>query len=77
MGFALICVVSIVALGAVAAIASMLTKGGTDEPITLGDDCSTCTSKTDGSCKIACLMDNARARRGASEKKMSEEAINP
>ena len=79
MGFVLICVVSLVALGALAAIASMLTKGGTDEPVVQGEDCATCTSKADGSCKIACLMENAKARRAASEteKKMGEEAIIP
>ncbi|MBR1932591.1 MAG: hypothetical protein IJ841_02780 [Prevotella sp.] len=62
MGFALICIVSIVALGAVAAIASMLTKGGTDEPIALGEDCSTCSSHADGTCQIACLMDEKRKK---------------
>ena len=57
MQFVIICLVALVALGVVAALASMLTKGGTDEPIVEGRDCSTCASKSSGDCKIACLLD--------------------
>ena len=58
MNFALICILSIAALGIVAAVASYFQKG--DDEIVVGHDCSTCTSHNDGSCKIACLMDEKR-----------------
>ncbi len=61
MSFLLICVIAIVALGVVAAIASW---GSTDDPIVEGDDCATCTSKNDGSCKIACLMEEKKRQQG-------------
>ncbi len=41
MDFIIICIVSLVALGVVAAIASMMTKGGTDAPI-VGAECGDC-----------------------------------
>lgn len=59
MSFALICIIAIGALGVIAAISSI---GGKDEPIVEASDCSTCTSKTDGSCKIACLMEEKKKR---------------
>lgn len=61
MNFVLIAVGAIVALGIVAALASM---GGKDEPVVQGHDCSTCASMTDGSCKIACLMEEKKKREG-------------
>lgn len=64
MEFALICIVALVVLGVVAAIASMLTKGGTDEPIVEGHDCASCSSKVSGDCKIACLMEEKKRREG-------------
>lgn len=64
MGFALICIISIMALGAVAAIASLLSKGGTDDPIVVAEDCASCSSRADGSCKIACLMEEKKQREG-------------
>ena len=64
MEFALICIVSLAALGVVAAIASMLTKGGTDEPVTEAHDCATCSSKVSGDCKIACLIEEKKRREG-------------
>ncbi len=64
MGFIIISIASILALGAVAAIASLFSKGGTDEPINVGQDCATCTSHNDGSCKIACLMDEKKRKEG-------------
>ncbi len=63
MSFALICILSIVALGVVAAIASFFQKG--DDEIVVGHDCSTCTSHDDGSCKIACLMDEKKKKDAA------------
>jgi len=56
MKFALICIVSLVVLGIIAALASMFTKGGTDAPVVEGKDCATCSSIADGSCKIGCLL---------------------
>lgn len=61
MSFALIAVGSIVVLGLVAALASF---GDKDEPIVQGKDCATCSSLTDGSCKIACLMEEKKKREG-------------
>lgn len=56
MKFVLICIGSLVVLGIIAALASMFTKGGTDTPVVEGQDCSTCSSVADGSCKIGCLL---------------------
>jgi hypothetical protein len=64
MQFALICIGALVALGIVAALASMLTKGGTDEPVVEGHDCASCSSKVSGDCKIACLMEEKKRREG-------------
>lgn len=64
MQFALICVGSIVVLGVVAALASMLTKGGTDEPIVEAHDCASCSSKASGDCKIACMMEEKKRKEG-------------
>ena len=60
MEFALICVVALALLGIVAAVSSMLTKGGTDEPIVEAHDCASCSSKNSGDCKIACLMEEKK-----------------
>ena len=59
-----ICVVALGALGLIAAIASMLTKGGTDAPGVEGHDCSTCSSVASGECKIGCLLEEERRREG-------------
>ena len=64
MKFALICISSLVVLGIVAALASIFTKGGTDEPVVEGHDCSTCSSKASGDCKIACLLEEKKQREG-------------
>lgn len=61
MNFALICIIAIVALGALAALSSI---GSKEESIVEGKDCSTCISKTDGSCKIACLMEEKKKQEG-------------
>jgi len=53
-----------VALGIVAALASMLTKGGTDEPVVEAHDCASCSSKASGDCKIACLMEEKKRKEG-------------
>lgn len=63
MTFALICVLAIVVLGVIAAV----TSRGEETPIVQGHDCSTCTNAHDGSCKIACLMEEKRKREEAEE----------
>ena len=60
----MICLGALIMLGLVAALASMLTKGGTDEPIVEGHDCATCSSKVSGDCKIACLMEEKKRKKG-------------
>jgi hypothetical protein len=62
MTFAIICILSLIALGVVAALASVFSKGGTDEPVHQAEDCSTCKSATSGECKIACLMEQKKAK---------------
>ena len=64
MKFVFICIGSLVVLGIVAAVASMLTKGGTDEPVVEGHDCATCSSKSSGDCKIACLLEEKKRKEG-------------
>ena len=51
-------------LGLVAALASMLSKGGTDEPIVEAHDCASCSSKVSSDCKIACLMEEKKLKEG-------------
>ncbi len=64
MQFALICIISLVALGLVAALASMLTKGGTDAPVVEARDCASCASVASGECKIGCLIEEKKRREG-------------
>ena len=65
MQFAMICMGgALVVLGIVAALASMLTKGGTDEPVVEAHDCASCSSKVSGDCKIACLMEEKKRKEG-------------
>ena len=60
MQFALICIGSLVVLGVIAALASMLTKGGTDEPVVEAHDCASCSSVASGECKIGCLLEEKK-----------------
>lgn len=62
MSFAVVCIVALAALGVVAAIASRF-QGGDDE-ITLGHDCSTCSSADDGSCQLHCMMEEKKRQKG-------------
>lgn len=62
MKFALICILSLVALGVVAALASIFSKGGTDQPVRQGEDCSSCKSAASGECKIGCMMEEKRRK---------------
>jgi hypothetical protein len=64
MQFAMICFGALIMLGLVAALASMLSKGGTDEPIVEAHDCASCSSKVSGDCKIACLMEEKKLKEG-------------
>ncbi len=60
----MICFGALIMLGLVAALASMLSKGGTDEPIVEAHDCASCSSKVSGDCKIACLMEEKKRKEG-------------
>ncbi|UPS44149.1 hypothetical protein M1D30_11320 [Prevotella sp. E15-22] len=60
----MICFGALIMLGLVAALASMLSKGGTDEPIVEAHDCASCSSKVSGDCKIACLMEEKKLKEG-------------
>jgi hypothetical protein len=62
MSFVLVCILGLVALGIIAAVASRF-QGGDDEIVT-GHDCSTCSSKDSGECKIACLLEEKKQREG-------------
>ncbi len=62
MQFVLICILSLVVLGVVAALSSMFTKGGTDAPIAEAHDCATCSSVASGECKIGCLIQEKRQK---------------
>ena len=62
MSFALVCIVAIVALGIVAAIASRL-QGGSDE-VHEAHDCASCSAVASGECKIGCLLEEKK-RAGA------------
>lgn len=62
MSFAVVCIVALAALGVVAAVASRF-QGGDDE-ITLGHDCSTCSSADDGSCQLHCMMEEKKRQKG-------------
>ena len=64
MQFLLICVASLAVLGIVAAVASALTKGGTDAPVQEERDCASCSSVASGECKIGCLIEEKRRREG-------------
>ena len=64
MEFAMICLGALIMLGLVAALASMLTKGGTDEPVVEAHDCASCSSKVTGDCKIACLIEEKKRKEG-------------
>jgi len=64
MQFAIICIIALAALGLVAALASMLTKGGTDAPVVEAHDCASCRSVASGECKIGCLIEEKKRREG-------------
>ena len=62
MEFAFVCIIALIALGVVAAIASLFQKG--DETVVEANDCASCSAVADGSCKIGCLMERQRVGDG-------------
>ena len=61
MEFALVCIGMIVVLGIVAAVANLFDKG--NDTVEQGHDCSTCTAAKDESCKLHCLMEEAKGKK--------------
>jgi hypothetical protein len=61
MSFAIVCIGMIAGLGIVAAVANLFDKG--EETIEKGHDCSTCTAAQDESCKLHCMMEEAKNRK--------------
>ena len=60
MEFAVVCIIALMVLGIVAAVASHFQHG--DDTITVGHDCSSCTSADNGSCQLHCLMEEKRKK---------------
>ena len=63
MGFLKVCIVMIVVLGVVAAIATVFSEGGSDTPINKGHDCATCSSMERNECKIGCLLEEKKRQK--------------
>jgi len=63
MEFVIICILSLLALGTIAALVSALTKGGTDAPVKEAENCANCSSMASGECKIGCLMQEKKQKR--------------
>lgn len=59
--FALVCIVGLVALGVIAAIASRL-QGGDDE-VKEAHDCASCSAVASGECKIGCLIEEKKRQK--------------
>lgn len=62
MTFAFVCLAMLVALALIALIANMFDKS--NDEITTGHDCSTCTAADEGSCKIHCLIEEKKKQKG-------------
>ena len=60
MGFVWVCIGMLVVLGGIALVANYFDKG--EDGIAEGHDCSTCTAADEGSCKIHCLMEEAKKK---------------
>ena len=73
MQFVLISIISLAALGIIAALASIFTKGGTDEPIVEARDCSTCSSVATGECKIGCRLEERKRNNGEGKRTVGKE----
>jgi hypothetical protein len=61
MAFALVCIVGLIALGVIAAIASRL-QGGDDEVVET-HDCASCSAVASGECKIGCLIEEKKRQK--------------
>lgn len=61
MEFALVCVLGLVVLGIVAAVASRL-QGGDDE-VKEAHDCASCSAVATGECKIGCLIQEKKQQK--------------
>lgn len=65
--------IATLAIGALGILAALLSIGDKDEPIVKGShDCASCASHDDGSCQLACLMDEAKKRKA--ERQQASEA---
>ena len=62
MEFALVCILGLVALGVIAAIASYFQKG--DDEVKEVHDCASCSAVASGECKIGCLIEEKKRREG-------------
>lgn len=62
MSFVIVCIAALLALGAVAAVASRFQRG--DDEVRAAHDCSSCSSVADGSCKLGCMMEEKKQREG-------------
>lgn len=60
MGFVWVSVGMLVVIGGVALVANYFDKG--EDVIAEGHDCSTCSAADEGSCKIHCLMEEAKRK---------------
>ena len=69
MGFAIVSIIAIVALGIVTAVASYF-QGGDDAIDNSGHDCASCSSVADGSCKLGCMIEEKK--RGKNNKSTQE-----
>ena len=65
MAFALVCVLGLVALGIIAAVASYFQKGSDD--IQEAHDCASCSAVASGECKIGCLIEEKKRLKGNKE----------
>ena len=72
MQFVIISIISLIVLGIIAALASIFTKGGTDEPIVEARDCSTCSSVATGECKIGCLLEERKRQQAKEQTEKTE-----
>ena len=73
MGFVWVCIGMIVVLGIIAAVANRFDKG--NDTIEQGHDCSTCTAAHDDSCKLHCLMEEAKERKEKGGRSQGEKSL--
>lgn len=61
MDFAIVCVIALVVLGVLAAVASYFQKG--DDEVILPHDCASCSAVASGECKIGCLLEEKKRQK--------------